>query len=180
MAFHILFHGKYLIGVIKKLPTMSGREAAAAFGRFAAGAAAAAVLYVGVTVYKNRTDETPPTLDVDKNTVIDNLPQFSETVPYSKNDSSISAATDEPPTNAAANDDSARITEAAQTIAQNDVTEAITQPQADNPPSLEDYLSNLFCSGCHKHCPLISPRCGRGAEQAEIAKEEYMQIYGEG
>lgn len=42
------------------------------------------------------------------------------------------------------------------------------------------YLMLMFARGCHRHCPLISPRCGKGAEQAELAKEEYVQMYGEG
>ena len=42
------------------------------------------------------------------------------------------------------------------------------------------YLMLMFARGCRRHCPLISPRCGKGAEQAELAKEEYVQMYGEG
>ena len=44
--------------------------------------------------------------------------------------------------------------------------------------SLDEYLSGLFCNQCGKHCSLISPRCGRGMEQASIAEAEYYQIYG--
>ncbi|MGN0115762.1 MAG: cytochrome b/b6 domain-containing protein [Acutalibacteraceae bacterium] len=171
MAFHVLFHGKYLIGVFKKLPTLSGREAAAALSRFAAGAAAAAVLYVGVVAYKERTEEVPPILDNSQNKISDTAPQYSVVAPSS------SAVI----TEAMTNDDSYVITEKAeQVVTEDNETEVITQPQPTNPPSLEDYLSTLFCSGCHRHCSLISPRCGKGEQQAEQAKEEYVQMYGEG
>lgn len=157
MAFHLLFHGKYLVGIFKKLPTLTGREAASALGRFAAGAAAAAVLYVGVVAYKERIEEVPPILDNSQNKISDTAPQYSVVVPSS----------------------SAVISEKSeQVITEDNETEVITQPQPINPPSLEEYLSKLFCSGCHRHCPLVSPRCGKGTQQAELAKKEYVQLYG--
>lgn len=164
MAFHVLLHGKYLVGIFKKLPALSGRDAAAALGRFAAGVAAAAVLYVGVVVYKDSVDETPPITD-DNSTVSDNLPQYSVVVPSS------SAAITEPLTALPTDGNSAVITEKSeQTATENGVPEVLTQPQPTNPPSLEDYLSKLICSGCYRHCPLISPLCHKGAAQAEQAK----------
>lgn len=44
--------------------------------------------------------------------------------------------------------------------------------------SLSDYLSSLNCSGCGKHCSLLSPRCGKGENQAAQATNEYYEIYG--
>ena len=44
--------------------------------------------------------------------------------------------------------------------------------------SLGDYLSSLNCSGCGKHCSLLSPRCGKGENQAAQATNEYYEIYG--
>lgn len=44
--------------------------------------------------------------------------------------------------------------------------------------SLGDYLSSLTCSGCGKHCSLLSPRCGKGENQAAQATNEYYEIYG--
>lgn len=175
MALHLLLHGKYLVGIFKKLPTLSGREAVAALGRFAAGAAEAAVLYVGVVAYKERTEEVPPILDNSQNKISDTAPQYSVVVP------SPSTAITQPIAAEQTDDVTAAITEKSeQVVTENNETEVITQPQPTNPPSLEDYLSTLFCSGCHRHCSLISPRCGKGVEQAEQAKEEYVQMYGEG
>ncbi len=39
--------------------------------------------------------------------------------------------------------------------------------------SLEEYLSNLHCNGCHKHCPLSAPQCNIGQQNALAATEEY-------
>lgn len=38
---------------------------------------------------------------------------------------------------------------------------------------LIDYLSKLFCNGCHRHCPLSNPQCGVGEVKKEQAIEEY-------
>lgn len=44
---------------------------------------------------------------------------------------------------------------------------------ASDETTLEDYLGNLFCNGCHRHCSLLYPQCGRGVSQAEEATAEY-------
>jgi hypothetical protein len=45
---------------------------------------------------------------------------------------------------------------------------------ADQPAvTLQQYLSKLYCTACHKHCLLTSPRCARGMRQADLATEEY-------
>ncbi|MGC7873502.1 DUF4405 domain-containing protein [Desulfosporosinus sp. SYSU MS00001] len=48
-----------------------------------------------------------------------------------------------------------------------------------NHPSLSDYLGNLFCTGCNKHCPLLSPGCNRGETQMQAAMTEYQNLYGQ-
>ena len=48
----------------------------------------------------------------------------------------------------------------------------------DSVPTLEDYLSSLYCGSCGRYCLLISPRCRRGADKASWAEEEYYAIYG--
>lgn len=44
--------------------------------------------------------------------------------------------------------------------------------------SLSDYLSNMFCTGCDKHCPLLSPKCDKGEAQLQAAKIQYQELYG--
>ena len=41
--------------------------------------------------------------------------------------------------------------------------------------SLQQYLGNLVCTACHKHCLLSSPRCARGVRQADTATNEYYE-----
>ena len=44
-------------------------------------------------------------------------------------------------------------------------------------PSLNDYLSSLFCDACEKHCSLLSLRCDRGIPQLEAAQQQYQATY---
>ena len=44
-------------------------------------------------------------------------------------------------------------------------------------PTLEQYLSKLFCTACGRRCLLTNPACGRGREQQENAVQEYNQTY---
>lgn len=39
--------------------------------------------------------------------------------------------------------------------------------------TLNDYLGKLVCTGCHKRCSLLAPKCSTGVAQAEYAKQEY-------
>ena len=59
------------------------------------------------------------------------------------------------------------------------VIEIDPEPEPEETVSLDDYLGSLFCSGCGKHCSLLSPRCGRGQDQASQATTEYYEIYSE-
>ncbi|MDD4237689.1 MAG: DUF4405 domain-containing protein [Desulfotomaculaceae bacterium] len=45
--------------------------------------------------------------------------------------------------------------------------------------SLSDYLGKMFCTGCSKHCPLLSPRCETGNSQLQAATIQYQELYGE-
>lgn len=56
-------------------------------------------------------------------------------------------------------------------------TKSTTVQTTEAVPSLSDYLGNLFCTGCGKHCSLLSPQCGRGMQQAEQAQQEYESQY---
>ncbi|TEB05543.1 hypothetical protein Psch_02584 [Pelotomaculum schinkii] len=43
--------------------------------------------------------------------------------------------------------------------------------------SLSDYLGNMFCTACDKHCPLLSLKCDRGNPQLQAAKIQYQKLY---
>ena len=58
------------------------------------------------------------------------------------------------------------------------VIEVEPEPEPEETVSLDEYLGSLSCSGCGKHCSLLSPRCGRGQDQVSQATAEYYEIYG--
>lgn len=61
------------------------------------------------------------------------------------------------------------------------ITESITNEAQAEPAgtvTLSDYLSGFFCTGCHNHCPLSNPRCGRANAQIEEYTEKYQALYG--
>lgn len=55
--------------------------------------------------------------------------------------------------------------------------EKLTAVTDNDSLTLEDYLSKLYCTACPKHCPLSSPRCGRGEQQALKAEQAYYQSH---
>lgn len=44
--------------------------------------------------------------------------------------------------------------------------------------SLTNFLEDMFCTACGKHCSLLSLRCGKGQPQLESAKIKYQNLYG--
>lgn len=44
-------------------------------------------------------------------------------------------------------------------------------------PTLDEYLSNLYCTACPKHCSLLAPQCSKGVGQAAVAEVEYEETY---
>jgi len=56
----------------------------------------------------------------------------------------------------------------------------ITTSKIVNVPSDSEvykYLSNLFCNGCNKHCPLSAPQCVIGEQNAAIEETSYRESY---
>ncbi len=45
--------------------------------------------------------------------------------------------------------------------------------------SLSDFLGNMFCTGCSKHCSLLNLRCDKGDAQLQVAKTKYQNLYGQ-
>lgn len=169
MVLHLLMHAKYLVGVFKKLPS-SGAEMKSAVCRFSAGAAAGVVLYTSLAVFKNYTDKdiTNNQYLTDKNTVsappVISQPNSSVNESVSDNEQSTESTVIE------SVPDNEKITESA--------AESVSEStETTPPPSVEEYLSKLICTGCGKRCSLLHPRCGKGQMQAERAKEQYNQTY---
>lgn len=56
-----------------------------------------------------------------------------------------------------------------------DTQVASSTQSSDTTQSLEEYLGSLYCTGCHKHCSLLSPQCSIGVKQAQEAKTAYYE-----
>ncbi|MCM1567209.1 MAG: DUF4405 domain-containing protein [Dehalobacter sp.] len=44
--------------------------------------------------------------------------------------------------------------------------------------SLDAYLSQLHCNGCHKNCSLLYPQCDKAQGEIRAAEQEYQELYG--
>ena len=49
---------------------------------------------------------------------------------------------------------------------------------ADNPPSLNEFLSAFRCGGCRHNCSLLNPRCMKGRTKKQNATIQYQETYG--
>ena len=165
MVLHLLMHAKYLVGVFKKLPS-SGAEMKSAVCRFSAGAAAGVILYTSLAVFKNYTDK-----DITNNQYLPDKNTVSTPSVISQPNSSVNESVPDNEKITESTADNEQITESAASERISESTE--TTP----PPSVEEYLSSLICTGCGKRCSLLHPRCGKGQMQAERAKEQYNQTY---
>lgn len=174
LALHILLHAKYLIGVIKKLPSsFSGKEMKTALLRFFSGVLVAGILYVFVVMLKNSIDKhnmidegLPPHEGSEVTETIENTTE-SETSGGGDKDESSEESKEEESTGT----DDEDSTEEEET--ESETEEETTTP----PPTLSEYLSRLRCNGCGRGCILLSPRCSEGRRQAKEAEYEYYQKY---
>ena len=55
---------------------------------------------------------------------------------------------------------------------------ASQQTASGDPPTLQQYLSLLRCSGCRHNCCLLSPRCMKGRTKQKNATVQYQTTYG--
>lgn len=167
MILHILLHTKYLLGVFKKLPSSTPKkEMISAISIFLAGVIAVVILYSSLAIYKSNNKNCP------KNHNSINIKNNSSNAPKNNFDDyteSISPVIDE---DSDSEDNTTSITE--NTDTEISVT---TDNDTSPPPTLEEYLSKLKCTGCGRECFLLNPRCKKGKMQASQAEEEYNQIY---
>lgn len=151
IALHIILHGKYLAGVCKNISSIKGKELKSVICRFSAGAAAMITLYFATYIHLHKEN--------------DNNLQIPETTnnKTEQKQTDINVPSSESVTTIFGDDEQDKQT--------------IIEPASEESPTLEEYLGNLHCTGCHKRCSLLNPRCGRGRSQAEQAQEKYSQIY---
>ena len=172
MVLHLALHAKYLAAVCKALVGPKGRGAMLHTSkRFVAIAAALVMFYATVSFAYERgmevgaqeaerlalTEESQRAKADELNG--DTEPEAEGTIPEEsekeEEPSSVAPQEEQP------KDDAVQL-----------------QPETTEPEvTLEEYLSGLTCTACHKQCSLLSPRCGRGRQQAEDATAEYEATY---
>jgi len=153
LASHIAVHAKYLVkafgSIIKQINTPNVRKT---IGRFAAGAMAASMAYVlAFSIYRNNLGDA---VTSEKTTSVDT--QTSDTV-SSSTDTAKKSKDDEDDGGTASSTQTPTATAAAET--------------------LQEFLSKLYCNGCHNHCLLSNPQCNKSAAQIEKYTQEYNETY---
>lgn len=172
MALHILLHAKYLLGVLKKLPSsLAKKELMPVVFCCSAGVIVAVACYLFLAARKSTLD--------DKNALkipdaIDSEIRAPATLASSSERQAESAlpAIDE---DSGANDEASMAARAENTDTERTVATNDTDPPH---PTLEAYLSQLRCTGCGRGCILLNPRCRTGAAQASRAEAAYNLLYG--
>ena len=61
----------------------------------------------------------------------------------------------------------------------NPVAQEEQEAEAEDVPSLREYLSGFTCGSCRRNCSLDNPRCHNGSRLAKAKAEEYYSIYGQ-
>lgn len=51
-------------------------------------------------------------------------------------------------------------------------------PTTPDIPTIDEYLSKLFCTACERHCLLTNPECGRGRREQQEEVQQYNDMYG--
>lgn len=162
LILHVVLHGKYLAGVCSKISSIDNKELKSALCRFGAGAAAMVTLYSVMYVCLRKEKDCALQSHDKKNNKV--------TQPFSEqNQTDINAPLE--------NNASFEATDYGKTENDERDKQTFTDPAAEDIPTLEEYLGNLHCTGCHRNCSLLNPRCGKGRAQADQAQEKYSQIY---
>jgi hypothetical protein len=50
---------------------------------------------------------------------------------------------------------------------------------ADGNMSLSEFLGSMYCTACHKHCPLLRPQSRKADPQNQGCQLEYQESYGQ-
>lgn len=193
-ALHIALHWRYIINALGKLAGSLPGPASVK----PALSAASIILILGILysgMVSGQDDETP-LVATRKETVVSQstLPEPSSTISgqadaperilTDKNGSIAEAATAVEEKNGTAAQDEAALQDNGSSVtedapASQDKSGSVTAADSSQPVTLTEFLSKMFCTGCSKHCCLLNPQCNRGAQQAQEAKIEYQQVYGQ-
>ena len=168
LGFHLALHALYLLKGFKKLVksvfTAHGKSPARrALAGFAASVGVAAVVYYQAYPVYLESLSVAGTITVPET-------YTGDTSPSAETEADKSDVTPDDVT-------SDQASETDHEKKQSQDTSAGTSAAAAQ--TLNDFLSKMFCTGCHRHCPLLSPSCSTGVAQAQEATAEYEAEYGD-
>lgn len=151
LALHLLVHIKYLKAVFKKFIS----EFRSSVVKKSLGSAAALLMTAGIIYYN--------VIAIAENDYQSGLQSISGVIvpPVSNESASEQYETEKNPPKK--KDEDEIITQ--------------TQPAAEAVPTLSEYLGKMFCTICHRRCPLSSPQCRKSASLIQKAKTEYQELY---
>jgi len=179
-ALHLAIHARYMVSSVKKI-AMQGVGVRGLRRRLTG--IAALVVIVAVCMLQ--------LVDIGNNAAGD-LVAVAQQVETSAVEDTVSQEISAAADDAAASDTQTSDTESAASVTEDtyikrddsdtiaDSNATVSEQQADDStPSLSEYLGNLFCTACHRHCSLLNPQCSKGVEQAQSAEAQYVAQYGE-
>lgn len=181
MLLHLLLHAKYLKGVFRKLPaSFRSKEMVKALLTFGTGVIVAVLVYTCLNLYfGNSSSEDCTSCSACQNSTCPLA--GATTAPSSPTSQPTEAAMDytsSPPTTEFSIPQQYFTTSAESSEYAPAVTTEAPSASADaSVPTLEEYLASIICDGCNKGCTLLNPRCPKGRQAAEEAKEEYYRLY---
>ena len=194
MGLHVLMHLKYLFLSIKNILKNIGKPAVVrVYASFAVCVVIVSIIYLQFSAFEGYKYDTlnaaePTTSPI---VAVSPTPTITPTVSPTTTPTSdpIIEATPEPVPPASL-DMLAEAREASESsVIEEEATptpessqEEIVQPEepetAEPPMTLNDFLAGMTCTACSKRCSLLSPRCGRGEDQAYSATLQYNEEYG--
>jgi hypothetical protein len=158
LAFHLVLHLRFVVGIAKNiLKRLQDKGVTHTLASCAAGLLVIAVLFARVyTVIGQNSDAAQEAL------------------------AGLTASTVTTDDSVASEDSAAESSSGTTTKKDDEQSQTQSGSDAAEEPSLNEYLGKLFCTGCHRHCCLLTPACGRGQQKAEQAQVEYAEEYSNG
>lgn len=185
MTLHVAAHAKYMLAGIKNMFKNINKPAVVrAYASFAACFVIATVIYMqffGVDTYK----QSDQVADIIASATRETSSSESSSEPSSSKPEtldmtgSLYSASSSESSSETSSSSEASIEESSEEESSSEETVSATPEPTQTPAvTLSDFLGNMTCTACGKRCSLLSPRCGRGEQQAQVASQTYYDEYG--
>lgn len=185
-AIHIVIHARYLVhSILKILTSLNQKSVRNTFLRLGAASLLAVLLYTRVISAFTENTDTIVAQNYESATISYQATARTEDTAESLDE--YPASTQNNSTSSDSGDTSSS-TNMSGSLSTSTVDTYITSSEIDTTFSdttaigatvtLSDYLSNLHCTVCHKHCSLLYPQCDKANREIQSATAEYQELYG--